>query len=112
MPNNSITENKESKENKPVAVLFTDIQLHSNKSNNPKTFKRKIEKGIKVNKAGRYYGGKIKVKENGEFELFIELPKEASDKNLIYALPESGLDIFLGKDAKEKIKSLKKKKIY
>lgn len=98
---------KENNKDHPL-VLLTDIQLHSNKSNNRQSFKRKIEKGIKGKKSERYYGGKFKLSKDGTLELYIPLPKEVRGQRITFALPCSGLPVSLGKDSIEKIESLKK----
>ena len=95
---------------KPIEILLTDIQLHSNKNNNPQSFKRKIEKSIKNKKSGRCYGG-IKMEKNGKLRFEIELPEEISGRDVIFKINQSSLPIFLGKDSIEKIKSINKNKI-
>jgi hypothetical protein len=93
---------------KETKIIMTSIQLHSNKNSNKQSFKRKLEKAIKSGKEERFYGGKVKIEENGVFEIFI--PRATLNKKVEIILP-SNIPIKLGKDAIEKIKSLKKKKI-
>lgn len=92
---------------KVTRILMTDIQLHSTKSNNRQPLKRKLEKAIKSGKEERFYGGKFKIDENGAFEIFIPMPELGRKVEII--VPTS-IPIKFGKDAIEKIKSLKKKK--
>ncbi|NCD01123.1 hypothetical protein EOL94_03470 [bacterium] len=92
---------------KVTRILMTDIQLHSTKSTNPQPLKRKLEKAIKSGKEERFYGGKLTINENGVFEIYI--PKVQLDQNAEIIVPKNA-PITLGKDAIEKIKSLKKKK--
>jgi len=93
---------------KETKIIMTNIQLHSNKNSNKQSFKRKLEKTIKSGKEERFYGGKVKIEENGVFEIFI--PRAILNKKVEIIIP-SNIPIKLGKDSIEKIKSLKKKKI-
>ena len=93
----------------PPRILLTDIQLHSTESNNPNTFKRKLEKSIKSGKAGRFYGVKMQINGNGKLEFVIDLPKELPNQ-IKFLFPSDGVPICLGKDTVEKIQSLIKKK--
>ena len=102
---------KKEQDKKPLMVFLTDIQLHSNKSSKTQSFKRKIEKGVRSDKGGRCYNGKMTMNKDGELTFSLELPKEALGRKVVFAVPQGGLPITLGKDAVEKIKSLKKKKI-
>lgn len=92
---------------KVTRILITDIQLHSTRSTNPQPLKRKLEKAIKSGKEERFYGGKLTIDENGVFEIFI--PRAQLNQNAEIIVPKD-MPITLGKDAIEKIKSLKKKK--
>lgn len=92
---------------KITRITITDIQLHSTKSNNKQPLKRKLEKAIKSGKEERFYGGKIKIDENGFFEIFI--PRAVLDRKVEIIVP-TNIPIKFGKDSIEKIKSLKKKK--
>jgi len=92
---------------KVTQILITDIQLHSTKSTNSQPLKRKLEKAIKSGKEERFYGGKLTINENGVFEIYI--PKVQLNQNTEIIVPKD-VPVTLGKDAIEKIKSLKKKK--
>lgn len=92
---------------KVTKIIMTDIQLHSTKSTNPQSLKRKLEKAIKSGKEERFYSGKLTINENGVFEIFI--PRVQLNQNAEIIVPKD-VPITLGKDAIEKIKSLKKKK--
>lgn len=92
---------------KVTKIIMTDIQLHSTKSTNPQSLKRKLEKAIKSGKEERFYGGKLTIDENGVFEIFI--PRAQLNQNAEIIVPKD-MPITLGKDAIEKIKSLKNKK--
>ena len=92
---------------KITRIRMTDIQLHSTKSNNRQPLKRKLEKAIKSGKEERFYGGKFTIDENGVFEIY--MPKVQLNQNVEIIVPKD-ISITLGKDAIEKIKSLKNKK--
>jgi hypothetical protein len=96
---------------KPIEIILTDIQLHSNKNNHPQSFKRKIEKSLKNGNSGRYYSGEIKMDADGKLKFIINLPEEALGRDVVFTIPDGGLPIYLGKDSMEKIKSLRNKKI-
>jgi hypothetical protein len=92
---------------KVTRILMTDIQLHSTRSTNPQPLKRKLEKAIKSGKEERFFGKIIKIEENGSIEFFI--PKVQLNQN-VEIIVSKNMPITFGKDAIEKIKSLKKKK--
>jgi hypothetical protein len=92
---------------KVTRILMTDIQLHSTRSTNPHPLKRKLEKAIKSGKEERFFGKIIKIEENGSIEFFI--PRAKLNQNAEIIVPKD-IPIILGKDAIEKIKSLKNKK--
>lgn len=100
----------ENEAEKPIIIPLTDIQLHSNKSANPQSFERKIEKSLKGQKPGRCYGEGLRLNSDGTFEFSIPLPMEIKGRKVIFAIPKEGLPIYAGKDLIEKMKSLHKKK--
>jgi hypothetical protein len=100
----------ENKAENPTIISLTDIQLHSNESNNPQSFERKIKKSIKSQKPERCNAGQFKFNEDGTMEFSIPAPKELKGKKIVFAIPKEGLFVYAGKDLVEKIKSLNKKK--
>lgn len=94
----------------PLVISLTDIQLHSNESTNPQSFKRKIEKSVKSGKAERCYNTRVEMDGN-KFRIAMDLPEDAQDRDIILTYPKEGVPIYLGKDSIEKIKSLKNKQI-
>lgn len=100
-------------------IYINDIQLHSNKIQNPVPWYTKVIKTITSRKYERFYSDKIEIKEDGifraRFDLSPELQEEkakaeAQGKIVKFILPEGGAPVFLGDDAVEKLKAMKDRK--
>lgn len=109
-------------------IQLTDMQLHTNVMRNPVPWYKKIMKAIRSKKPDRLYGGfkslgevpsamnekgvrtmKFQIPMSGDLQKEIEAA-QAQGKIIKFVMPEGGIPIYLGKDAKEKMEALKKKK--
>jgi len=105
---------------KEVHITITDLQLHASEPRKPHGFARGIKKAIETGKPGRAYAknaAKAVDRNKGTFEIAIpseglaEVIEQAKAKGKIvrFFIPRAGIPIFLGKDAIEKMESLKRK---
>lgn len=102
-----------------VHIIITDIQLHATQMRKPTSFARGIEKAIRSGKAGRTYAndsikpvgidGLILTLPNAEGILEVIEKAKREGKRVRFFMPRAGIPVFYGKDAVEKIASLKRK---
>lgn len=103
-----------------VHIIITDLMLHSQTPCNPSSFARGVQKAITNGKPGRaYYPDSLKrVNEGDTFEASMPLmdglqevidKAAARGKKVRFFIPKSGIPVYLGKDAVEKIDALKRR---
>ena len=108
-----------SESEREVHIIITDIQLHATQMRKPTSFARGIEKAMHTGKPGRTYANDS-IKPVGDNGLSLTLPNadgileviekaKREGKRVRFFMPRAGIPIFYGKDAVEKIASLKRK---
>lgn len=105
-----------------INIIITDLQMHTTQSRRPDTFARHVQKVLAGGKPKRVYVSakdNVKVTDGEKTTVEFHVPltgmedviKKAkeSGKTVRIWMPRSGIPIFLGTDAKEKIEALKRK---
>lgn len=100
-------------------ILLTDIQLHVTKPTNPPSLFRQVLKSFqKGGLPGRAYHSGITPGKDGTFHFTMPLSKDIKErmefakrigKKPRLLMPKSGILVYLGRDAIEKIEADKKK---